>query len=93
MYVNAGFDLPPRGQVQVPPAALLFRATGVQVAMVDPQGRVVFHPVTIARDDGATVELASGVKAGDNLILNLSSQIAAGDPVKIGRTEGARPGG
>jgi RND family efflux transporter MFP subunit len=97
MYVNAGFDLPPRGQVQVPPAALLFRASGAQVAMVDPQGRVVFHPVTIARDDGATVELGSGVKPGDTLILNLSSQIAAGDPVQIGRTEGASssapPGG
>jgi RND family efflux transporter MFP subunit len=97
MYVNAGFDLPPRGQVQVSPAALLFRAAGAEVAMVDPQGRVVFHPVTIARDDGAAVELGSGVKPGDKLILNLSSQIAAGDPVQIGRTEdapsSARPGG
>jgi RND family efflux transporter MFP subunit len=92
MYVNAGFDLPPRGQVQVPPAALLFRASGAEVAMVDPQGRVVFHPVTIARDDGATVELGSGVKPGDKLILNLSSQIASGDSVQIGRTEGAASG-
>jgi RND family efflux transporter MFP subunit len=89
MYVNASFDLPPRGQVQVPPAALLFRASGPQVAMIDSQGRVVFHPVTIARDDGATVELGTGVKAGDKLILNLSSQIAAGDPVQISRPEGS----
>jgi RND family efflux transporter MFP subunit len=92
MYVNASFDLPARGQVQVPPATLLFRASGPQVAMIDSQGRVVFHPVTIARDDGATVELGSGVKPGDKLILNLSSQITAGDPVQIGRTEGAPSG-
>ncbi len=32
MYVTAGFDLPPRGLVQVPAAALLFRASGTQVA-------------------------------------------------------------
>jgi RND family efflux transporter MFP subunit len=83
MYVNANFDLPPRGLVQVPAAALLFRATGAQVATINAQGRVVMNDVVIARDDGNLVELSSGVKPGEKLILNLSSQIAPGDPVKI----------
>jgi RND family efflux transporter MFP subunit len=85
MYVTASFDLPPRGLVQVPAAALLFHADGTQVAAVNDQGRIVMRDVTIARDDGNMVELGSGVKPGDRLVLNLSSQIDAGDPVRIAR--------
>jgi RND family efflux transporter MFP subunit len=85
MYVTSSFDLPPRGLVQVPAATLLFRATGTQVATVNAKGRVVMSEVTIARDDGNMVELGSGVNAGDKLILNLSSQIAPGDPVQVSK--------
>jgi RND family efflux transporter MFP subunit len=85
MYVNTSFDLPPKGLVQVPAAALLFRATGVQVATVTAQGRVAMRDVVIARDDGNMVELSSGVHPGDKLVLNLSSQIEAGDPVQVSR--------
>ncbi|HTV79040.1 MAG TPA: efflux RND transporter periplasmic adaptor subunit [Steroidobacteraceae bacterium] len=85
MYITASFDLPPRGLVQVPAAALLFRASGTKVAMVNASGHVELHDVTIARDDGSMVELGSGVHPGDRLILNLSSQIAPGDPVQIAR--------
>ena len=85
MYVTASFDLPPRGLVQVPAAALLFRATGAQIAAVNAQGRIVMRDVTIARDDGSLVELSSGVKPGDKLVLNLSSQIAPGDSVEVAR--------
>ena len=85
MYVTASFDLRPRGLVQVPAAALLFRASGTQVASVNDQGRIVMRDVAIARDDGNLVELSSGVKPGDRLVLNLSSQIGAGDPVEVAR--------
>jgi RND family efflux transporter MFP subunit len=83
MYITASFDLPPRGLVQVPAAALLFRATGAQVASVNAQGRVVMHDVAIARDDGNIVELSSGVLPGERLILNLNSEIQAGDAVDV----------
>lgn len=85
MYVNVGFGLPPRGLVQVPAAALLFRASGPQVARVDAQGHVSFRNVTIARDDGSVVELGSGVAAGDRLALNVSSQISEGQLVRVRR--------
>src|SRR4029077_5828611 len=65
MYVQAASALPARGRVQVPAAALLFRASGPEVARVDAAGRIGFHAVTIGRDDGSMVELASGVAAGD----------------------------
>jgi RND family efflux transporter MFP subunit len=83
MYVKVAFALPPRGQVQVPAAALVFRASGPQVAHVDAAGRVSFRDVTIGRDDGSMVELASGVSPEDQLILNVSSQINDGETVQV----------
>jgi RND family efflux transporter MFP subunit len=83
MYVNVAFRLESRGSVEVPAAALVFRAGGAQVAEVDPAGKVVFENVTIARDNGSMVELKSGVKPGDRLVLNISSQIASGQTVTV----------
>ncbi|HYB66550.1 MAG TPA: efflux RND transporter periplasmic adaptor subunit [Steroidobacteraceae bacterium] len=88
MYVKVGFALPSRGLVQVPAAALLFRASGPEVACVDSGGHISFRPVTIGRDDGRVVELASGVSPGDRLALNLSSQISEGQLVRV-RTAGS----
>jgi RND family efflux transporter MFP subunit len=89
MYVNVAFRLPPRGQVEVPAAALIFRAGGTQVARVDAGGKVQFKNVAIARDNGSLVELASGVEAGDKLVLNISSQIADGEQVAVNESEAA----
>ena len=86
LYVKVAFALPPKGLVQVPAAALLFRSTGPQVARVDSSNRITFRNVTIARDDGNFVELGSGVASGDRLVLNLSSQINTGDLVRVSAT-------
>jgi hypothetical protein len=80
MYVKVAFALVPRGLVQVPAAALLFRASGPQVARVDAAGKLSFRDVTIARDDGNVVELVS---PGDVLALNVSSQILDGETVHV----------
>jgi RND family efflux transporter MFP subunit len=89
MYVNVAFQLPARGLVEVPAAALIFRASGTQVAEVDAGGKVQFKTVAIARDNGSLVELASGVQAGDRLVLNISSQIADGQVVAVNDTGAA----
>jgi RND family efflux transporter MFP subunit len=81
MYVNVAFRLPPRGLVEVPAAALIFRASGTQVARVDAGGKIQFADVEIARDNGSVVELSSGVRPGDRLVLNISSQITSGQTV------------
>jgi RND family efflux transporter MFP subunit len=83
MYVNVAFGLQPRGQVEVPAAALVFRASGAQVALVDANGKIRFSDVVIARDNGNQVELASGVQPGDRLVLNISSQIESGQKVAV----------
>lgn len=89
MYVNVAFKLPPRGLVEVPAAALIFRATGTQVARVAADGKIQFDDVAIARDNGSLVELASGAKPGDRLVLNISSQIASGQTVAVNEPEAA----
>src|SRR3984893_10119448 len=89
MYVNVAFQLKPRGLVEVPAAALVFRASGTQIARVDSNGKIEFQKVTIARDNGSMVELGSGVKPGDRLVLNISSQIASGEGVTVTDSSGA----
>jgi membrane fusion protein (multidrug efflux system) len=86
MYVTVAFQLKPKGSVEVPAATLIFRPGATQVARVGGDGKVAFANVTIARDNGSLVELASGVNAGDRLILNISSQIAEGETVTVAQT-------
>jgi RND family efflux transporter MFP subunit len=90
MYVNVAFRLPSRGSVEVPAAALVFRSSGTQVAVVSREGKIEFHDVVIARDNGSLVELASGVQPGDRLALNISSQIAPGQTVAVNQTDGGK---
>jgi len=87
MYVDVGFQLPTRGLPEVPAAALVFRSSGPEVAVVDQNKQVRFHPVSIARDNGNSVEIGSGIKAGDVLALNISSQIAEGDKVEVSQSK------
>lgn len=88
MYVNVGFQLQNDNLVQVPAAALVFRASGPHVAVVDAANRVSFRKVTIARDNGNVVALGSGVVPGDKVALNISSQISDGDTVAVTDTGG-----
>jgi RND family efflux transporter MFP subunit len=93
MYVDVIFQLPTHANtVQVPAAALVFRSSGPQVAVVDNSGRVSFRKVTIARDDGNLLELGSGVSPGDKVALNISSQIGEGDQVTVNES-GTSPSG
>jgi RND family efflux transporter MFP subunit len=82
MYVQARFELSGGTSIRVPAAAMLYRSSGPQVAVVDKTGVVDFKDVTIANDDGDVVAIDSGLAIGDKVALNLSSQIAAGEKVK-----------
>jgi RND family efflux transporter MFP subunit len=91
MYVAVAFELQTDDLVQIPAAALVFRASGPQVAVVDNGGRVGFRQVTIARDDGNVVQLGSGVSSGERVVLNISSQISEGDKVSVNESANGAP--
>ena len=83
-FVQVHFQLPPVGHgLRLPANALLFRADGVQVAEVGPNGKVVLKPITLGRDFGDTIEVLTGVEPSEQVILNPSSAIASGDQVRI----------
>jgi membrane fusion protein, multidrug efflux system len=63
--------------------ALIFRAQGMQIAVVGSDNQVKLHSVTLGRDFGNTVEVLSGLNAADRVVNNPSDSIADGDQVEI----------
>jgi RND family efflux transporter MFP subunit len=61
--------------------AMIFNEGGLQVAAVE-NGRVHFRKVTVVRDLGKQVEINSGVKQGDKVILNPSVSLEDGSKVQ-----------
>ena len=69
--------------VSVPSSALIFDAKGLTIATVGADNRVVLKPVSIARDLGAVVELASGLTPNDRVIENPPDGIDTGAKVSL----------
>ena len=66
----------------VPTNTLLFRKEGPRIAIAE-NGRVDLRPVAIGRDYGRTVEIVSGLKPNDAVILNPADSIEQGEAVTI----------
>jgi RND family efflux transporter MFP subunit len=69
--------------LSVPSSAVIFDAKGLSIATVDGNDRVLLKPVTIGRDLGAVVEIASGLGENDRVIQNPPDGIASGDLVHV----------
>jgi len=68
--------------VTIPANTLLFRAQGLQVAVVrDGQAQLV--PVTIGRDYGTTVEILTGIQPTDQVIVAPSDSLTSGTRVRV----------
>jgi RND family efflux transporter MFP subunit len=66
-----------------PSNSLIFRPEGPRVAVVDATGHVHLQPVTLGRDFGQSIELMSGIHAGDQIVLNPADSVADGDAVSV----------
>jgi RND family efflux transporter MFP subunit len=83
-FANVRLELPhPEIAVNVPASALIFDQGGLRVATVDASDRVVLKEITISRDLGREVEIASGLSADDNVIESPPDGIATGDRVRV----------
>jgi RND family efflux transporter MFP subunit len=69
--------------LRVPSSALIFNAKGLSIATVDADNRVLIKPVSLERDLGAVVEIASGLTANDRVIENPPDGIATGANVRL----------
>jgi len=82
-YVQVAVPSVAHAQLMVPGNALLFRAEGPRVAVVDANGNVQLHKIVIAQDLGQSLEIESGIEVNDKVIINPSDSIADGDHVQI----------
>src|SRR5271167_1058377 len=71
------------GVLSVPSSALIFDAMGLSIATVDAGNRVLLKPVSIERDLGTVVELASGLSPDDRVIENPPDGIGTGATVRL----------
>lgn len=82
------FKTPPIARTfVVPAAALIFRSEGLRVGTVvkNQKGEDVAHlvPVIIGQDDGATVQIVSGLNSGDQVIQDPPDSVIDGERVTV----------
>jgi len=83
-FANTRIELPANLQaLSIPAGALIFGQKGLRVATVDGNGKVLLKPVTISRDLGQTVEIATGIAPTDRIIDSPPDGLSDGDPVRV----------
>lgn len=77
------FKTPPAGPTYiVPAAALIFRREGLRVGTVS-NGIAHLIPVVIGEDDGANVQIITGLGAGDQVIQDPPDSLIEGEKVQV----------
>ncbi len=83
-YAQARFNEADDGNVlTLTDNALIFRAQGMQVAAVGSDNKVQLRSIRLGRDFGNTVEVLSGLQAGERVIVNPPDSIADGMTVRV----------
>jgi RND family efflux transporter MFP subunit len=83
-YADVTLKLTSESQpLSIPASALIFNNSGLRVATVDSSDRVLFKTVTVARDLGREIEIATGLASDDRIIVTPLDGIADGDKVRI----------
>lgn len=83
MYLQVRFQLDnPGNVVRVPGAAVVVRAEGPKVALVDAAGAVSYRPVKLGRDYGQVVEVTEGLSGGERVVVRPGDDLADGTLVE-----------
>ena len=82
VHFATGTSIP---RITIPVNAMLFRAEGPRVALVDKDGKVHMHPISIGRDFGATLEILGGLDVSDQIIINPSDSLEDGQQVHVAK--------
>ncbi len=70
-------------RITIPVNAMLFRAEGARVAVVDKDNVVRLRPIVIGRDFGSTLEILSGLDVHDRIVVNPSDSLDEGQQVHV----------
>jgi len=86
-YAQVSFNESAAADVLVlPDKAFIFRAQGMQAAILGDDGKAHLRSITLGRDFGSTVQVVAGLKATDRVILNPPDGIADGMAVRVAQT-------
>ena len=84
MYVQVSLAFPvPHRVVEIPATALYSDAQGLRVAVVDAQQKLHFAPITIERDTGATLQVATGLTGDEQVVKIAVPSLVEGDPLEV----------
>jgi RND family efflux transporter MFP subunit len=82
-YAEVHLKVPTQASTYLLPVnALIFRSEGLQVGIVK-DGKATLSPVTPGHDFGNKIEVVSGLKANDQVIINPPDSIVSGQEVQI----------
>ena len=83
-YGEAHFpDNRANARLTLPANALLFRAAGLQVAVVQPDDTIALRKVQVGLDFGQTVEILAGVTPADRIVASPTDSLLAGTKVRL----------
>ncbi len=83
-YVEVHLRLPtPVNAFTLPVNATIFKSAGMQVAVVKNGKTVSLIPITIGRDFGTEIEVVSGLKGDEAIVLNPPDSLANGSVVRL----------
>jgi RND family efflux transporter MFP subunit len=83
-YAQVAIGLPGTGaMLRLPASALMFRATGLEVATLGKDNRIVMKPITIGTDLGTQVIVASGLSPQDRVVNNPPDSLDNADKVRV----------
>jgi membrane fusion protein, multidrug efflux system len=91
MYAEVALTLPATHHVfELPATALLNDARGQHVAVVDGQSKLHLVPVVIERDNGATIDISSGLSGNEKVVKIGSAAFADGMSVEVASPQAER---
>jgi RND family efflux transporter MFP subunit len=91
-YAQISFPLATSSGITLPASAVIVREAGTVVAVVDAQNRIHIRPVTISRDEGAVVQIGSGLTGRERIVDTPPDAIAEGDQVRVNKASAKAAG-
>ena len=81
-FVNVTLRVPVKSFPQIPVSAMMQRGGTQQVAVIGEDATIKFRSIKVASTDGALINIADGLKVGERVGLNVSSDLVEGSKVR-----------
>ncbi len=92
MYAQASLTFPvPHRVIEIPATALYSDSQGLRVAVVDAQQKLHFAQITIERDTGATLLIATGLTGDERVVKIAVPGLAEGSPLEVSGGPSGQP--